>query len=81
MQSKLEAVAVRTKEAEGRISEIEDKIMEKDEAEKKRDKKFLDHKGRIRELSDSMKHKNIHIIGVPEEEEERKGQMVYLNKL
>ena len=36
---------------------------------KKRDKKILDHKGRIRELSDSMKCTNIHIIGVPEDGE------------
>ena len=40
MQNKLEAVTVRTEEAEGRISEIEDKIMGKDEAKKKREKKF-----------------------------------------
>ena len=32
-------VTVRIEEAEGRISEIEDKIMGKGEAEKKRDKK------------------------------------------
>ena len=38
---------------------------------RKRDKKILDHKGRIRELSDLMKCNDIHIIGVPEEEKER----------
>ena len=55
--------------------------MEKEEAEKKRDKKIWEYEGRIRELSDSMKHNNIHIIGIPEEEErERKGLKVYLNK-
>ena len=43
--------------------------MEKDAAEKKRDKKILDHEGRIRELSDSMKRNNIHVIGVEEERE------------
>ena len=78
MQNKLDAVTARMEEAEERISEIEDKIMENDEA-KKREKNILDHKERIRELSDSMKCNNIHIIGVPEEE--RKGQKVYLNKL
>ena len=31
----------------------------------------MDHKGRIRELSDSIKWNNICIIGIPEEEEER----------
>ena len=47
--------------------------MEKDEAEKNRDKSILDHEGRIRELSDSMKGNNIHIIGVPKEEERERG--------
>ena len=34
-------------------------------------KKILDHKGRIGEVSDSVKHNNICIIGVPEEEREK----------
>ena len=77
VQNKLDAVTARM-EAEGRLSGKEDKIMENDEVEKKRDKKILDLEGRIRELSDSMKCNNIRIIGVPEEE--RKGLKVYLNK-
>ena len=80
MQNKLDEVTARMEEAEGRISEIEGKIMENNEAEKNRDKKILDHEGRIRDLNDSMKCNNIHVIGIPEEEE-RKEQRVYLNKL
>ena len=38
MQNKLEVVTVRTEEAEGRLSVIDDKIMGNDEAEKKRQK-------------------------------------------
>ena len=38
----------------------------------------MDHEGRRRELSDLLKYNNIHIIGVPEDEEKEK---VYLNKL
>ena len=30
-------------------------------------------RGRIRELSDAIKRNNIHIIGIPEEEEREKG--------
>ena len=67
------------KEAEERIGELEDKIMEKKEAEKKRDIKFQEYEGRIRELSDAIKRNNICIIGIPEEEE-KKGLKVYLNK-
>ena len=51
-------------EAEEQISVIEDKIMENNEAEK-RERNILDHKGRPRELSDSIKH-NIGIIGISE---------------
>ena len=39
MQNKMEAAIARIKEAEERIGELEDKIMEKEEAENKRDKK------------------------------------------
>ena len=34
-------------EAEKRIGEIEDKIMENDEAEKRRKRKLLDHEGEL----------------------------------
>jgi len=43
--------------------------VENNEAEQKRERKILDHKSRLRELSGSIKHSNICIIGVPEEEE------------
>ena len=48
-------VTMRTEEAEERISDVEDKIMENNEAEKNKERKLLDHKGRLRELSDSIK--------------------------
>ena len=44
--------------------------MEMDEAEKKRERKILDHKCRLCEHSDSVKH-NVCIIGVPKEEREK----------
>ena len=43
--------------------------MEKEEAEKKRDKKIQEYEGRIRELSDTIKRDNIRLIGIPEEKE------------
>ena len=42
--------------------------MENNESEKKRERKMVDHKYRLRELSDSVKHNNIHIIGISEVE-------------
>jgi len=40
----------RMEETEERISDIEDKIMENNEAENNRKRKILDHKCRLREL-------------------------------
>ena len=62
-----------TKEAEERIGELEYKIMEKEQAKKKRDKKIQEYEGRIKELSDIITCNNICIIGIPEEEERGKG--------
>ena len=45
----------------------------------KRERKVLDHECRLTELSDSLKHNNIHIVEVPEDE--KKGQKVYLSNL
>ena len=39
-------------EAEKLISDTEDKIMENNEAEKKKERKILDHECRLRELRD-----------------------------
>ena len=60
-------------EAKERIGELEDKIMEKEEAEKREIKKSRSMRGKIRELSDSLKRNNLRIIGIPEEEERGKG--------
>ena len=73
LQNKMEMTTARIEEAEERIGELEDKIMEKEEAEKKRDKKIQEYEGKIRELSDALKRNNLHIIGIPEEEERGKG--------
>ena len=69
----MDAAAARMDEAEQRISDIEDKLIENNEAEKKREIKAKEHDLRIREISDSLKRNNIRIIGVPEEEEREIG--------
>ena len=68
----MDGAAARMDEAEQRISNIEDKLIENNEAEKKREIKAKEHDLRIREISDSLK-RNIRIIGVPEEEEREIG--------
>ena len=78
----MEVLTARINEAEERISDTEDKMMENKEAEKNRGKQLLDHEGRIQEISDTIKQNNSRIIGIPEEEErEREGQKVYWSKL
>ena len=66
MQSKLEVLMTRVNEEEERVSDIEDKLMAKRETEEKRDKQLKDHEDRLREISDSLRKKNVHLNGVPE---------------
>ena len=70
MQSWMDAMTVKMDEAEEWIRDIENKIMEN---RLKRKGKVLDHKCRLRELWDSLRHNNICSIGVLEEEEKEKG--------
>ena len=77
----MEVATVWIEEAGGRIGELEDKIMEKEESEKKKDKKIQDQEWRIRELRDAIKQNNIHIIGIPEEEEKEKGVEVVFQQI
>ena len=69
----MDATAGRMDEAEQQISEIQDKLMENNEEEKKRETKAKEHDLRIREISDSLKRNNIRITGSPENEERDKG--------
>ena len=58
-------------EAEQRINNIEGKLIENNEAEKKREIKAKQHDLRIREISDSLKRNNIRTV--PEEKEREIG--------
>ena len=69
MQKLLDVIR-RMEDAEEQTGDIENKIMESNEAEKKKEGKWLDHKGRLRELSESTTHNNIQITWVPEDEEQ-----------
>ena len=66
----MDAMTARMDKGEHWISELEDKIMENNEAGKKKMKtKAKDHNTRLRELSDLLKRNNICITEVPEDEE------------
>ena len=56
-----------------RISEVEDKMVGINEAERRKEKRIKRNGENLRNLWDSVKHHNIQIIGVPEEEDKKKG--------
>ena len=60
-------------EAEEWISELEDKMVEITSEEQNKVKRMKRTDGSLRDLWDNIKHTNIRIIGVPEEEEKKKG--------
>ena len=67
----MDAMAARMDEAEQRISNIEDKFVENNEAENKREIEAKEHDLRITEISDSLKRNNLRIRG-PRRGRERK---------
>ena len=58
-------------EAEDRISEIEDRMVEINESERKKEKWIKRNEDNLRDLQDNMKCSNIQIIGAPEEEDKK----------
>ena len=69
----LEATNSRITEAEDRISEVEDRMVEINESERKKEKRIKRNEDNLRDLQDSVKCPNVRIIGVPEEEDKKKG--------
>ena len=63
----------RISEAEERSSELEDKMVEIISEEQNKVKGMKRTEDSLRDLWDNIKHTNIQIIGVPEEEEKKKG--------
>ena len=73
MKNSLEGINNRITEAEKRISELEDKMVEINAEEQDKEKRIKRIEDNLRDLWDNTKHTNIQIIGVPEEEEKKKG--------
>ena len=72
IKNPLERINSRITEAEEWKSNLEDKIVEITTAEQNKEKRMKRVEDSLRHLWD-IKHTNIQIIGVPEEEEKRKG--------
>ena len=69
----LERINSRRMETQDRISEVKDKMVEINEAERKKEKRRKINEDNLRDLWDNVKHPNIRVIGVPEEEDKKKG--------
>ena len=67
-------------EAEEQIRDLEDRVIESNQAEQVREKIIMQNENRLKEISDSIKHNNICIIGIPEEKREKSGQKMQLKK-
>ena len=68
----LEGINSRISEAEEQISELEDKTVTITSEEQNKVKRMKRTEDSLRDLWDNIKHTNIWIIGVPEEEEKKK---------
>ena len=66
-------------EAEEQISELEDKMVKITSEEQNKVKRMKRTEDSLRDLQDNIKCTNIQIIGVPEEEEKKKGMRTFLN--
>ena len=73
IKNSLQGINSRITEAEEQISDLEDKIVEITTAERNKEKRMKRIEDSLRDLWDNIKHTDIQIIGVPEEEEKKKG--------
>ena len=63
----------RLNEGEERISELEDKVEKNTQKEQEKEKRFRKNEEELRKMQDNVKCNNIHIIGIPEGEEQEQG--------
>ena len=73
IKNTLEGINSRISEAEEQINELEDKLVEITSEEQNKVKRMKRSENSLRDLWDHIKHTNIRIIGVPEEEDKKKG--------
>ena len=77
----LEGTNSRIMKAEYRISEVEDRMVEINESERKKEKRIKRNEDNLRDLWDNVRCPNIQIIGVPEEEDKKKDHEKILEEI
>ena len=73
IKNSLEGINSRITEGEEQISDLEDKIVEITTTEQNKEKRMKRIEDSLRDRWDNIKHTNIRIIAVSEEEEKKKG--------
>ena len=81
VKSTLEGTNSRITEAEDWISEVEDRMVEINEAERKKEKRIERNEDNLRDLWNNVQCPNIRIIGIPEEEDKKKGHENILEEI
>ena len=81
IKNTLKGTNSRITEAGDRISEGEDRMVEINEAERKKEERIKRNEDNLRDLWDNVKRPNIWIIGVPEEEDKKKGHEKILEEV
>ena len=81
IKNTLEGTNSRITEVEDRISEVEDRMVEINEGERKKEKRTKRNEDNLRDLWDNVKYPNIRIIGVPKEEDKKKGHEKILEEI
>ena len=73
MKNTLRGINSRKTEAEERVRDREDRMVEFTASEQNKEKRMKRNEDSLRDLWDNIKRNNIHIIVVPEGEEREKG--------
>jgi len=81
IKNTLEGTNSRIMEAEYRVSEVEDRMVEINESEWKKEKRIKRNEDNLRDLGDNVKCPNIRIIGIPEEEDKKKDHEKILEEI
>ena len=73
LKNTVEGIKSRLNEAKDQIRELGDKVEKNTQKEQEKEKRLRKNEEGLREMQDKMKCNNIHIIGIPEGEEEEQG--------